>query len=474
MSISPEAPPDARDTRASDRVGFWEKSALGTGYLANFYGTAGVNSLAVPVYQMVLAVDPVLLGLVLAIPRFWDAITDPIVGVFSDNLRTKWGRRKPLIVVGAILQGLAFGALWMVPAEWGQTATLAYLTVTLLIFYTCYTIFSVPLSSLTYEMTPDYKERTRIGAFIGFFHKLGESTYSFAIPLAGLAIFGSLMGGVQVVGWIIGIAIMGCCGMMPGLFVKERYYKKAAKQEKVHLWPAFKAALSNRAFAILVGLTICQVLAGMLASNLDYYLIVYHMNDGDLATGSWWKAKLSLAYAVVGILSIYPVNWLANRYGKRVALTVIFGLVLFGAFGKWFLYTPGNQWKILLDPLLCGPVWTGIRVLLPSMLGDICDDDELRHGLRREGMMGALFSWIEKTGFAFAFFGAGVALKITGFDAALGGDQSEGAVFNMRMVLAASTFVWAAIALVLIAFYPLTQKRVYEIRDQLEARRGRV
>ncbi|MCF3649865.1 MFS transporter [Synoicihabitans lomoniglobus] len=478
MSQSPPTPAASprseHTTRESDKIGFWEKSALGTGYLANFYGTAGINSLAIPVYQMVLAVDPILLGLVLAIPRFWDALTDPIVGIFSDNLRTKWGRRKPLIVIGAITQGLAFGALWMVPEGWGQTATLIYLTVMLLLFYTCYSVFYVPLSSLTYEMTPDYKERTRVGAFISFFHKLGELTYSWAIPLAGLAFFGSMMTGVQVVGWIIGIVIMGFFGMVPGLFVKERYYKKASVQEKVHLVPAFKAAMSNRAFMVLVGLTICQVLAGMLASNLDYYIIVYHMNDGVLVDGAKWKAILSSGYAVVGILSIYPVNWLANRYGKRVALAVIFGLVLFGAFGKWFLYTPGNQWKILLDPILCGPVWTGIRVLLPSMLGDICDDDELRHGFRREGMMGALFSFIEKTGFSLAFFGTGVALSLTGFDAALGGAQSEGTILGMRLVLAVSTFIWALLALWLIAIYPLSQKRAYEIRDELEARRGRV
>ncbi len=472
MPSAPSSVPSEHNTREADKVGFWEKSALGSGYLANFYATAGIQSLAIPVYQMGMAIDPILLGLVLALPRFWDAITDPVVGVYSDNLRTRWGRRKPLIVIGALLQGLAFGALWMVPGGWEQKATLTYLTIMLLVFYTCYTVFYVPLSSLTYEMTPDYKERTRVGAFIGFFHKAGEFTYSWAIPLAGLAIFGAY--GVQIVGWAIGLIIMGFFGMVPGLFVKERYFKKAATQAKVKLGPALKACASNRAFLILVGLTVCQVLAGMLASNLDYYIIVYHMNDGSIADGARWKAILSSGYAVVGILSIYPVNWLANRYGKRIAFAVIFGLVLAGAFGKWFLYTPGNQWKILLDPLLCGPVWIGIRVLLPSMLADVCDDDELRHGFRREGMMGALFSWIEKTGYALAFFGTGLALKVTGFDAALGGNQSDGAILGMRLILAVSTFIWALVALWLIAKYPLSQDRVYAIRDELEARRGRV
>ncbi|ACB75332.1 MFS transporter [Opitutus terrae] len=463
-----------RETRKEDRVGFWEKTSLGAGYLALFYGNAGVKSLAIPVYQMVLGVNPALLGLVLAIPRFWDALTDPIVGFISDNTHSRFGRRKPIIVIGAIVQALAFGAIWMVPAGMSQTATIAYLIGALLLFYTCFSVFSVPLMSLTYEMTPDYQERTRVAAFGGFFGKIGELTYSWVFWVANLAFFGSVMFGVRTVGWIIAIVVMGLVGMIPGLFVRERYFKKAVKQERVRLGPAFRAAFSNRAFTVLIGLTVCQVLAGMLASNIDYYLLVYYMCDGDIVEGSKWKGVLSTGYAVLGIGMIYPVNWLANRYGKRTTLSLIFGLVLLGGVGKWFIYTPGHLWKILLDPLLCGPVWTALNVLTPSMLADVCDDDELRHGLRREGMLGALFSWIQKTGYALAFFGAGVALNLTGFDATLGGAQAGGTILGMRLTLALSTVLWAAIAIALLCFYPLSRQRAYEIRDQLEARRGTV
>jgi GPH family glycoside/pentoside/hexuronide:cation symporter len=225
---------------------------------------------------------------------------------------------------------------------------------------------------------------------------------------------------------------------------------------------------------VLIGLTVCQVLAGMLASNIDYYLLVYYMNAGDIVEGTKWKGVLSTGYAILGIGMIYPVNWMANRFGKRTALTVIFGLVLAGGFGKWFIYTPGNPWKILLDPILCGPVWTALSVLTPSMLADVCDDDELRYGLRREGMLGSLFSWIQKTGYALAFFGAGLALNIVGFDAAAGGAQAPETLLGMRLMLAVSTGIWAIIALVLLSFYPLSKARAYEIRDELEARRGRI
>jgi len=461
-----------RVTREQDKVSFAEKTALGAGYLATFYGNSGVKSLAIPVYQMTLGLDPVILGMLLAVPRFWDALTDPIVGIFSDNCHSRFGRRKPIIVVGALLQAVAFGLIWMVPGGMSQTATMGYLLGTLLLFYTCFSIFSVPLMSLTYEMTPDYQERTRVSAYGGFFGKIGELTYSWAFPLANMAIFGSVLVGVRTVGWGIAIVVMGLVGMIPGLFVRERFFKKTEKQEPVRFAPAFKAAFSNRAFTVLIGLTICQVLAGMLASNIDYYIIVYHMCGGNIAEGAKWKGWLSSGYAVLGIGMIYPVNWMSHRYGKRATLSIIFGLVLLGAFGKWFLFTPGNNWKILLDPLLCGPVWTALNVLTPSMLADVCDDDELRHGLRREGMLGSLFSWIQKTGYALAFFGGGLALKLVHFDANLHGAQTSGAILGMRLILAVSTGVWAVIAIVLLCYYPLSKKSAYATRDALESRRG--
>jgi GPH family glycoside/pentoside/hexuronide:cation symporter len=199
------------------------------------------------------------------------------------------------------------------------------------------------------------------------------------------------------------------------------------------------------------------------------------MFGGDVSHGYKWKAVLSSTYAVVGIVSIPFVTWLANRYGKHITLSITFGMVLLGAIGKWVLYTPGTPWKILIDPLLCGPVWVAIWTLTPSMLADICDEDELRHGLRREGVFGALFTWIQKIGYSFGFLGAMITLKLTGFNAAnAGGVQTSETLRAMRVVLSGSTALWAVLALGLLAIYPLTRKRAYEIRDALEARRGRI
>ena len=471
---APLAPSPPRATLPEDRVAFWEKMAWGSGFLPFFFGNAAVQAYASSVYVMMLHMSPRTLGLIMALPRIWDGLTDPVMGYISDNLHTRWGRRRPLIVLGAFLQAIAFGVIWMVPEGLSERGLALWLSVTLIVFYTAYTIFSVPFISLGYEMTPDYNERTRVQAFGGFFGKIGEYLYSWMFPLASLSIFGSAIVGVRSVGWIVALVIMGVGGALPGLFVRERYYRRAKKQDRVPLWLSLRQSFTNRAFLVLVGLSVLQILAGIAASSIDYYLIVYYMCDGDVAAGSVWKALLSSAYATVGLVAIYPVNCLANRTGKRTAMALIFGLVLLGAGVKWFVFTPGPMWRILLDPIFCGPIWIAINVLTPSMFADVCDLDEFNYGKRREGIFGAAFSWVQKSGYSIAFFVSGTALVWVGFESELGGAQTPETFLSMRLMLAISTAVWAVLGIGLLLLFPLTRDKAYEIRDALEARRGKI
>ena len=298
--------------------------------------------------------------------------------------------------------------------------------------------------------------------------------YNYIFPIASSVMFVSAIAGVRTLGWVVGLVFLGVIALLPAIFVRERFYQKTAKQETVKLLPGIAAAFASRAFTVLVALTLLQIVAGMFASNLDRYLLVYFLHGGDVALGETWKGHLSLAYAVVGILAIYPVSWLAQRIGKTQAVMVAFALTFVGAIGKWVLYTPGYEWKILFDPLFCGPVWIAINILTPAMLADICDEDELRGGLRREGLFGAIFSWVQKVGYSAAFFGAFLSLKMTGFDAALGGAQTPETILRLRLILTLSTAAWAVLAILLLRAYPLDRARAHEIRAALEARRGRV
>jgi glycoside/pentoside/hexuronide:cation symporter, GPH family len=462
-------------TRLEDKVSFRKKLAFGVGTLPVFFAIAGVGSFAIPVYQMTLKVPLLYFGIALSIPRFLDAFFDTWMGRISDNTQSRWGRRKPYIIAGAFLQALFFGLIWMVPTTWSSPAIVGYLICTQILFYIAYSIYSVPYNSLGYELTPDYNERTSVWSFATFFNKVGECGYNWVFPLTTLAVFSSALQGIHVVGWTLAIIIFCGLGVIPGLFVKERFFAQAAKQEKVRILPAIKAAASNRAFMLLLALTALQIGAGMLASNIDYYLIVYYMFGGDVAHGSFWKGCLSTSYALLGIAWVFPVSWLARRYGKHIALGISFILVLLGAAGKWYLYTPGHPWKILFDCLLCGPVWVAIYTLTPSMLADVCDEDELKYGLRREGIFGALLFWIQKTGYSFGFLGAMITIALTGFNNTTpGATPTASSILSMRLVLTISTAVWAIAALLILKFYPLNQTRAEEVRRALEARRGKV
>src|ERR1044072_529795 len=107
-------------SKRPEKLRFGEKVAVGTGGLPIMFGQISVKAMAGPVYQMMMGVNPTMLGMVLAIPRLWDAFIDPLVGNWSDNARSRFGRRRPFIAVGAVTMAIAYGAIWMVPPEWSE------------------------------------------------------------------------------------------------------------------------------------------------------------------------------------------------------------------------------------------------------------------------------------------------------------------------------------------------------------------
>src|SRR5690606_14981220 len=136
-SVESQFPPrtEPQVVAAHHRVPWNERLAFGVGGLTMAIGAMGIKNLAIPVYQMTLKVDPALLGLMLAIPRFWDALTDPLIGHISDHTRSRFGRRRPFIIVGGLLAGLSFALVWRVPADWPQAWILGWFLVTSLLYY---------------------------------------------------------------------------------------------------------------------------------------------------------------------------------------------------------------------------------------------------------------------------------------------------------------------------------------------------
>jgi GPH family glycoside/pentoside/hexuronide:cation symporter len=166
------------------------------------------------------------------------------------------------------------------------------------------------------------------------------------------------------------------------------------------------------------------------------------------------------------------VTWLGTRLGKKRTFYVAIGISMLGYAMKWVCYDPELPWLLLLPAPFLAFGLGGLFTLIPSMIADVVDLDELQTQERREGMYGAVFWWVIKLGMAAALAGGGFLLNATGFDVALAGNQSDQAIFLMRLFDSAVPFVASGLAIWAIARFPITEQRAHQVRLALEARRG--
>ena len=204
-----------------------------------------------------LGLSPVWLGFILVIPRLWDAISDPIVGHLSDNTRSRWGRRRPYLLIGGIAVALSFVAMWWVPRgeESSNWLQLAFILAGVLIFFTACTIFEIPHGALGMEMSTDYHERTRLFSAKSFLGNLFAMGTPWLLFLAGREFFkgpgGDLIDGMRLVSILIAAVLLP---MTIWWFysLREPGFAVAKQQEKASFWQNMGTALSNKTFLILV------------------------------------------------------------------------------------------------------------------------------------------------------------------------------------------------------------------------------
>ena len=320
-------------------------------------------------------------------------------------------------------------------------------------------------------------------------------------------LFADSLHGAQVLSLIVGGLVFIVLGILPGLFVRERFYRAASKQAKVRVLPAILETAQSRPMLMLLGVILSLALAGTLAAGLAWYIVAYYVCGGDTQLGSWLNAGNGVCFQIVGFGSIPVISWLASRFGKRQALFAILGLSLVGGLAKWLIFTPGIlKWSVhvptllsatfpgvwliptkeillggfdlpylfFLDAVLNGPIWTALAILVPSMMADLCDVDEFEYGKRREGVFGAVFSWMQKFGSSLTFLLAGAVLTLSGFNAKIEGPQPESTILAMRLFFVGSSVLAMASGMAFLAFYNVSEKRAYEVRALLEQRRGKV
>ncbi len=467
------APPK---TAQADKVPIHEKVLYGMGSGSFQLSTDGVKGLANPIYNITLGLSPSLVGLVLMLSRIFDAFTDPIVGKISDDTRTRWGRRRPFIFVGSFLTAASFIAIWMVPESWaGQTQPLfTYYLLAMLLFYFCATIQVVPYHTLGLEMTPDYNERTVVAGYKMMFSFGFTLLLPWVFRLAQSDSFGgNTMAGMRYWSLILaGFIIVG--GVLPALFVKERYYHLAKDQAKMPFWHGVKLTFQNRPFILLTAIILAVGMGSGMVGALGPYIIYYYIYEGDTKTGQELVAIGANAFAVVAIFSTPFLASLAGRIGKARLLRYVIIVGIVSSLLSFVCYSKSMPYLVLIVYILAAPQSAGFWTLTTSMKADICDDDELRNGLRREGMFGAVGNWIFKIALSSTFLLSGLILELTGFRVELQGNQAPETILWLRILFAVVPAASSSLAFFLLWRYPLSAERMAEIRSELEARRAKI
>lgn len=475
---SPQQPPIPP---SGDRLSRSTKLVYGLGSFNHMWGEWLYNSMVWPVFNIFLHVNPTLISNALLLNRVFDAITDPLFGWMSDNARSKWGRRRPFILIGSILMGLWLPVLFLVQPGWGQTAYFWFILGSLAVYTTFFSCFNMPYQSLGWEMTPDYRERTSVFSHKAVVQKIPELAMFFAAAFMTLSWFNDASGqpnilrGAQTYAIILGLIIIAI-GVVLFLFLRERYYDRVVrgKQDRVKMaesiWQTLKCRPFRAQLAMVFAYGVCTSIVGL----LGYYATIYYVCRGDVALGSKWNFVMGITGMVFGLAGVPFWSWLAGRHGKKAALFAVQILAIFIFISTWWLYTPEIQWLQVLATGSIAFIGAGFWMIDGSIGGDVIDYDELQTGKRREGAFQASRSWILKLGFALAAWGQGYLLNATGFDASLGGAQSEHALTMIRLGLAVVPVVGLLIAMFFLARFPLTQERMAEIRQRLEENRGTV
>ena len=471
-------------TAPEDRIRFTHKLAYGAGGFVNNLLAAASGGMMI-VLNLGLGMNPALVGLLGALPRLTDAFTDPLMGFISDNTQSRWGRRRPYIFAGAIAAGVTFALLWQLPAGRSETFYFVWFLAGSILFYMGYTVFATPWVALGYELTPDYHERTRLMGTQNFIGQLAYTVSPWFLWIMNSGrFFPDQVSGAAGLAVVIAVVAIGL-GIIPPLLLRERMQAVAAEKGEgeesaggfvsniKEFFRGFGETLRSKPFLKLCLATFLVFNSFMLISSFQFYVIIYYVCGGDQAEGAKYAGYAGTLGAVCTFAVVAFVAWLGTRIGKRHAFFVATGVSIVGYGLKWICYNPAHPWMVAIPTPLLAFSLGGLFTLMPSMIADVVDTDELKTHQRREGMFGSIFWWMVKLGMAAALAGGGYLLNATGFDVALAGSQSARTIVLLRIFDAGIPMVASAIAIWAVATFPITEARAYEVRMELERRRGR-
>ncbi len=456
------------------------KLAYGAGDLGPAV-TANILSVFLLIFfTNVAGLNPGMAGSILMIGKIWDAINDPIVGKMSDQTRSRWGRRHPWMLFGAIPFGIFFFLQWLVPSFSNDPATnqwelFGYYVVIGIFFNSFYTIVNLPYTALTPELTKDYDERTSLTSFrFGF--SIGGSILSLLIAQAIFAL--PLLKDDPIQKYLVMGAVFAVI-CVPPLFwcvwgthkrVKEteRLRQETSNEVSIPFIEQLKIVFSNRPFLYVIGIYLCSWLAVQNTVSVIPYFITNWMR---LTTDDF--IKVIIAVQVTSFVMLFVWTEVSKRVGKKAAYFMGMTIWIIAEIGL-FMLQPGQTWLLYVLAVMAG-FGVSTAYLIPwSMIPDVIELDELQTGQRREGVFYAFMVLLQKVALAIGLFLVGWVLQQSGFLSTTAGQaepiQPDSALWAIRVLVGPAPLVVLLIGLVLAYFYPITKEVHAEIMLKLQER----
>ena len=405
-----------------------------------------------------LLIAPATAGAISALGRLWDAVTDPVIGAWSDRTRSRLGRRRPWMLLGGPTLALTFYMIWAPPEGLAGGALVAWMAVALLAFYTAFTFYTVPHLSLGTELTPHHHERSTVFGVFQAGLIVGMMGSFVAIQYVAVAADGRAA--ARTLGAVSAVAMIGLLLVTP-LFLRE----PAEHQGRGATAPmrALADVLRNpHARQLLVALFLVNIGAGVLGM-LAPFVIEYIVGRPDLI------GVVPAFFVVAGVVSIPFWLWLSKRRGKRDAWVVsMWGMS--AAFGLTFFAGEGDLVPISLLMVAAGFAYGCGGVVGPSLLADVIDWDESRTGERREGIYSAAWGISWKAAVAVIGVVAGGALEASGFQPNV--KQTETAALTLHALFSLLPCAVFAGAALIFRRYAISEAEHARIRAAIDARAG--
>ena len=418
-------------------------------------------------YSNIFGLSLIDAGVLVLVTRIWDAVSDPMMGIIADRTNTKWGKYRPYLLWVAPLFSIC-GILLFTTPDWNYGAKLMWAYITYIMMMTVYTGINVPYGAMLGVMTDDTNEKTVFSSFRMFFAYGGSFIALFLWePLT------NMLGGYKSPeGWFWAmVCIASAC------FVLTKEHLKTVST--VSVGSDFKSLLSNKPWWLLIGAALCSNLFNTVrGATVAYFFLDIIGSDVSLSFfGIMFLFYSGLFLGIgevsnmVGVALCVPI---ANKMGKKTTFIFVNAALLVLSIAFFFVpCTPSGFWTMLILQIVIS-VFTGIMSpLIWSMYADVSDYAELKFRTASTGLIFSSASMAQKFGGAIG--GAAVLWLLSGFgyitDAAqleAGAVQPESALLALRWLMSFIPAAVAALAIVVVWFYPLTTKRIHEINDELK------